>query len=798
MPQVRERIRVVGVDCPTCVLSIAKSLSRIGARIDIDIATGEAVVVYDPIKTSLADVYKAIRDAGYDLEKGSLTLSVELKPEEASAFEKKISSLPGIMSCRFSPASKLVKIVYNPHTTVPPEIVSSVKKLGYSVEEFKKTEAVEAQERSPLIPVASFLLGLLAVSYHTLETFHILPSIPEAVWFAVATVVILLNLDTVGGGLRSLLRLSPTMDSLIALSSLVAYLAGVALMLGQHHSGGGMFEVPAGVLGFVSAGEYLEERIRSRAFSHLYALTASQRGKARVLRNGGIEEVEAEEVKPGEVVEVRAGERILVDGIVVEGWGYVDESTFTGEPTPVLKTADRRDSVLSGSILVSGFLKVRATRVGRDTSLAYIVESVTEAQFHKPRFQKLADRIVGYLTWAVIVLSILTFLYWVTLGGESPSRAALFAASVLAVTCPCPLGIAVPLVVAIATLTATRLGVLIRRGDVFERLLNVDTIMLDKTGTLTVGKPAVEEIVVLEDGSGDFLTYLCSAEHRSEHPLASAVREYCSERSVKLIEPQHYEHFPGLGVKAKVNGVEVVVGSLRLMQAFGIEVPENVAGRASQEALRGATVFFAAVNSRVSALVVVRDKVRPETKRVLNFFKSRSLRVVLATGDSWGMARWFASEHGIDEVHAELRPEDKADLVEELQRQGRHVLFVGDGVNDAVALGKAFVGVAMGGGADISKEAGDAVLTGNNLESLLKLYELSNFTRRKALENLAWAFVYNLTLVPVAAGVLWRPLGIMLRPEFAAAAMMASDITVVLNALSMLRWRSKAGWKTKS
>uniref|UniRef100_A0A7C4BAI8 Heavy metal translocating P-type ATPase n=1 Tax=Thermofilum pendens TaxID=2269 RepID=A0A7C4BAI8_THEPE len=787
LPLARERVRVVGVDCPTCVLAIQKSLSKIGASMDIDISTGEAVVVYDASKISLADVSKAIREAGYDLEKASLTFSVELEPEEAPSFEKKVSRLRGVFTCNFSPASGLARITYNPLTAAPREIIEGVRSLGYLVREVQEVERGAEREKPLWAPLLSFSLGLFAVVYHSLEAFRLAPLLPAPVLPVIATLVILLNLDLIARGLRSLARLAPTMESLVALSSLVAYTAGVAMLLGQQ--GGGMFEVPAGVLGFVSAGKYVEDRMRRRALEHLHALASSQAGKVRVLRNGRLEVVEADEVKPGEVVEVRAGERILVDGVVVEGWGYVDESTFTGEPTPAFKGAERRDVVLSGSVLISGFLKVRATRVGRDTSLAHIVEAVREAQFYKPRFQRLADRVVGYLTWAVVALSAAVFLYWATLGGASINEAALFAASVLAVTCPCPLGIAVPLVVAIATINAARLGVLVRRGDVFERVLAVDTVIFDKTGTLTVGRPAVQEVVVLDSGAEGVLKYVCSAEYRSEHPLAAAVREYCSERGVELVEPESYEHFPGLGVAAKVDGVEVVVGSRRLVEAFVAQVPQEAERKAAGEARRGATVFYVAVGGRVSALVVVRDRVREGAAGVVSFFREKGIRTILATGDSRGAAESISAELGIEEVRAELRPEDKAELVEELQQQGRKVLFVGDGVNDAAAMSKAFVGVAMGSGADISKGAGDAVLTSSNLESLLTLYGLSALVRRKALQNLAWAFTYNLALVPIAAGALWKALGLMLRPELAAAAMMASDISVVVNALSMLRWR---------
>lgn len=792
LTKTREKIRVIGVDCPTCVLAIQKSLHKIGATIDIDVTTGDAVVIYDQDKISLVDINKAIREAGYDLEKGTLVFSVELEPEEAHNFEKKVSRLKGVFSCHYSPASNLAKITYNPLTTNPAEIKELVRVLGYQVGEVEESQLEDKREKPLWIPLASFGLGLTVVTWHSLEAFHLVFPLPPIIYFAVATAVIFLNYDLFVRGLLALIRLSPSMDSLVTLSSLVAYITGIIQLL-LSHEGMGMFEIPAGVLGFVLLGTYIENRVRKRAFNYLYALASAQKGKVRVIRDGNLVEVESDQVKPGEIVEVKAGERILVDGVVVEGWGYVDESTFTGEPAPVLKSAEKRDIVMSGTILVSGYLRVRATRVGKETSLAYIIEAVKEAQFRKPQFQRIADRVVGYLTWAIIAVSIGTFLYWATLGGASYSEAALFAAAVLAVTCPCPLGIAVPLVVAIAIINATRIGIVVRSGDVFERILQVDTVVFDKTGTLTMGKPRVQEVVFLDSAGEEVLRYLCSAENRSEHPLASAVIEYCSEKKVVSLEPEHYEHFPGLGIFAKINGAEVIVGSKRLLEMFNLEVPGQVSERAEKEISQGSTIFYVALNGKVSALVLVRDEVREDALRVVSFLKKKGLTTILATGDSKVVAENLSRELSLDQVYAEMRPEDKGELVEKLQESGKKVLFVGDGINDAVALSRAFVGIAMGGGADISKEAGDAVLAGGNLEPLIALFKLSELVRKKALENLLWAFAYNLTLVPIAAGILWKPLGVMLRPELAAGAMMASDITVVVNAVSMLRWQNKRG-----
>lgn len=786
--EAQEKVRILGVDCPTCVLSIERELSKLGAGLEVDLSSGLAAVKYNPSRASMRDVVRAIRSAGYDVEKQSTVLLVELSEEEVPRFERSVSELRGVIECHYSPLTGLAKVVYNPYAIAESELLEAIRKLGWAVEPAAEgRERIERGAERPWIPLLSFAAGLLAVGYYALEAFGLTPSAGAAFYASLATVVLALNAGLIWRGLRALARLSPTMDSLIALSSIIPYASSLAFATAGLEST--FFEATAGVLGFVAAGKYLEERLRARALEALGELAALRSGRARVVREGGSVEVGIDQLKVGDVVEVRAGERVPVDGVTVEGWGYVDESAFTGEPLPRFKTAERRDPVLAGTLLVKGFLRVSATRVGRDTSLAYIVETVRESQFRKPGFQRVADRIVGYLTWLIIALSAATPLYWVSVGAD-PARAVVHAAAVLAVACPCPLGIAVPLVAAIASIKAARYGILVRGGDVFERILRVDAAIFDKTGTLTAGSPRVHGVHTFNGFSEEQLLRLAgSAESRSEHPLARAVLERCEMKGVKLSEPSSYEHVPGMGVIAEVDGAVVAVGSQKLMEGVGVQLPPEAARVAEMLQETGATVLFTAVDGQLAGLLEVRDEIRESAWEVVAQLKGEGVRTVLATGDSEGAGRWVARELGLDEVRCELGPEDKAMLVDELQRSGSRVLFVGDGVNDAPALSRAFLGVAVGGGADIAGEAGDVVLVGGELRALINLRELGRVVRRKALMSLAWAFVYNASLVPVAMGLLYRPLGLVLRPELAAAAMILSDISVVLNALSLLRWR---------
>ncbi len=782
-----ERVRIVGVDCPACTVAIQRKLAKLGASADVDLATGEALVRFNAQRATLRDIARAVRDAGYDLEKRSLTLLVDIGEEEATRFEASVAKIRGVFECRYSPVTGLARVVYNPYSITEDELIEAIESLGFEVSRASEEAVGTVEEkRAPLVPLISFASGLAAVTLHAAEAFALIPHVHNLLYAALATLVLLLNAKLLARGLRALARLSPTMESLVALSSAIAFAYSALAELGVAE-GATLFEASAGVLGFVSAGKYLEERLKLKALRSVKELAELQRGLARVVRDGSVLEVDVSEIRVGDIVEVKAGELIPVDGVIVEGWGYVDESTFTGEPFPRFKTAERRDPVLAGTHLTSGFLRVIATRVGRDTNLAYVIEAVKEAQFRKPSFQRLADRLVGYLTWAVLALSVSTFAFWL-LAGESVSTAAMFAVAVLAVTCPCPLGIAVPLVTATAAVKAAKLGVLVRGGDVFEKVTDADTVIFDKTGTLTSGLLAVRAVYSFNGYSeAEVLKLAGSAEKRSEHPIARALLKLCAEAGVELVEPESYEHVPGMGVIARVDGRAIAVGSRRLMEQLEIAIPQEASEAAAR--LEGTTLIFVAVDGRLAGLVEIRDTVKEESPLVIEYLRREGIEVVLATGDGRGAAESLARALGIEKVYSELRPEDKADLVEELQRRGRKVVFVGDGINDAVAIGRAFLGVAMGGGADVSKEAGDAVIMSGNLLALAHLRELGKAAKRKAVENLAWAFVYNASLVPIAAGALYRSMGLALRPELAALAMILSDISVVLNAATLLKWK---------
>jgi Cu2+-exporting ATPase/Cu+-exporting ATPase len=784
----KERLRIIGVDCPTCVYAIRRNLSKLRGVVnfEVDISSGDAIVEYRDEETTLRDIYMAIRDAGYDVEKRVINIYLDFAPEEAPRLEEKLVRVRGVLDVNINPVTKTAKITYNAQSTRESEVLSELTRMGIS---YSEPRAVETKRRDYTLyrRLVAFSLGLLAIAIGMSSVAHGLEL--HVALFTTSAIVITLSLDIIKRGFRALVSLRPTMESLISLSSITTFITGTALLAsGLHHSfhTASLFEASAGVLGFVGLGLYLEERLRHRALRYLDQLESSLRGVVRVVRNGGVVEVDISEVSVGDVVEVKAGDSIPVDGVVVEGWGYVDESAFTGEPTPVIKKSENRDPVLAGSKLVSGYLRVRATRVGEDTVLSHMLESAKAAVFYKPSFQRLADRIVGVLTWVVMVIALVAFTAW-WLVTRDPVFSVVFTASVLAVACPCPLGIAIPLAVSIGVIVASKRGVLVRRGDVFERMVKSNVVIFDKTGTLTTGRPRVVNFTAYGDiDHREVLAYTCSVESRSEHVLAQAILEYCRERGIDATDPEYYEHIPGLGVIGRVNGVEVVIGSVKLLEDMGVSVESRVLEAIDKIGESGGTPILVSVNGRVAGVFEIRDELRSNAVEVVEYFKSRRFSVGLASGDVKSSVEYVRWKLKLDFAHASLRPIDKARVVRELQSNGLRVIYVGDGLNDAAALSAAHVGVAMGRAPDLAREAGDAVLLSNDLEGLKALYCISERVVRVAKGNLFWAFIYNAVLIPVAAGALYPFTGLVLRPEMAALAMVLSDISVVLNSSRLL------------
>ncbi|MGC9148850.1 MAG: heavy metal translocating P-type ATPase [Sulfolobales archaeon] len=700
--------------------------------------------------------------------------------------------------------NKFVKVVYNPLEITREEIINLIRSLNYEISEVKEEKIFEDLDRRIILNELNRLRLYVAISlplsivlaiYYMLGYLGFDPPFWGSSLFRdlfigipLSTIVLFIgSIKFLRPAIRSFVNLSPGMDALVILGTYSTYIFSLASTLGLVY-GESFYEAGAVVMSFVLLGRYLETRLKLRTGEAVRKLAELQSKSAKVLRNGSEQNVSIDEVKVGDIVVVRSGERIPVDGVIDEGWGFIDESIMTGESIPQRKSAG--DPVFAGTMLVKGFLRIYTTRVGRDTVLSQIIRLVRIAQSSKPEIQRIIDKIAGIFTWIVIVVALSTFIYWFIVARVSLDLAVLFMASVLVVACPCALGLATPVALVVGFGKAAETGILIRNTEVIDKISKIDVVIFDKTGTLTIGRPRVVLIRSFVEGVGEkeILGLAAVCEKRSEHPIALAIVEEAERRGLAIRDPDNFENIPGQGVLAWVGENFLAVGNERLMRNIEASLSEDIIKIAEELMRQGLTVVYVAVNKRVVGLLAVGDTPRPEAREVIKYLLSRGRRIIMLTGDKEDTARAVAFKLGINEVFAEVSPEDKAEIIEKIRGEGFVVAMIGDGINDAVSLSKADLGIAMGGGADITREAGDAVLMRNNLFGIIDLFELINSIRRKIYQNILWAFIYNITLIPLAAGVFYGS-GIYLRPELAGFAMAMSSISVTLSSYTLKRWK---------
>jgi len=547
------------------------------------------------------------------------------------------------------------------------------------------------------------------------------------------------------------------------------------------------FEAAAVITALVLLGQVLELRARSQTNAAIKLLLGLAPKTARIVREDGTEEdIPLEQVKPGDILRVRPGEKIPVDGEVIEGESNVDESMVTGEPLPVVKTAGER--LIGATVNGTGGLLMRAERVGADTLLAQIVKMVADAQRSRAPIQKLVDIVAGYFVPAVVVIAIITFIIWAVWGPEPAiAFAVINAVAVLIIACPCALGLATPMSIMVGTGKGAMMGVLIKNAEALEIMEKVDTLVVDKTGTLTEGKPKLVAVLATEGfAEKDILRLAASLERASEHPLAEAIVQGAEERGVELTSAENFQSVTGKGVTGVVDGHQVALGNLKLLQSLGIDAGD-LPQQADRQRTEGQTVMLLAIDGKAAGLIGVADPIKETTPEAIRDLHAEGIRVVMLTGDSRKTAEAVAARLNIDQVQAEVLPEQKAEVVKKLQAEGRIVAMAGDGINDAPALAQAHVGVAMGTGTDVAMESAGVTLVKGDLRGIVRARRLSRATMRNIRQNLFFAFIYNALGVPIAAGVLYPIFGILLSPIIAAAAMSFSSVSVITNALRLRR-----------
>jgi len=593
-------------------------------------------------------------------------------------------------------------------------------------------------------------------------------------------------------GMYDALRMkSSNMDILIAIGTSAAYFYSAIYVIWPSliPYGGLYFDSSSGVITLILIGKLLEERVRGKAGESIEKLLSLEPETAHLLSEDGKErEVNVVEVKPGDILIVKPGEKIPVDAVVMEGDSSVDEKMFTGEGIPVEKT--QGSPVIAGTINGNGYLKIKAMRVGSDTTLSKIIKIVDEAQASKGPIERLVDRVSTYFVPVVVSVAILTFIFWTFVERRSESVGLIAAVAVLVVACPCALGLATPAAVVTGAGKGAENGILIKGGEYLEAMQKIDTVVFDKTGTITEGRPVVTEVISLSGfKESDLLRLAAIAERNSEHPLSKAIITYAQGLGLKVTdEPEAFKYETGEGVVVSYRGYEIAVGSERMMSRLKIDIDQTVENILISLRKKGKTTVMIAINKRIEGIVAMQDPLKQGVREAVQRLKDMGFRTIMLTGDNELAAAQIAKEAGIDEFRAGLTPEQKLDEIRRLQKEGRVVAMVGDGINDSPALAQADVGIAMGSGSDVAIETAAMILMRNRITDLVAGIQLSRKTMAKVRQNLAWAFGYNIVLIPIAAGALYGIFGIMLNPIYAGAAMALSSVSVMSNSLLLRRF----------
>ena len=829
-PTRRLVLPVEGMTCAACVSHVEHALESVPGvdRVSVNLGSEKATLELQRAEVSLETLRQAVQEVGYRVPTARATLNIGGMTCAAcvSHVEGGLRSVLGVVDAGVNLAAEKATVEYVPGLAGMPELRRGVQDAGYRVEgdtldiadtleRLAKTREARAFRNRAVLAIGGGVLLLLG-------TFEALPWVPlmmSLAWYpfllwALATPVqFWAGWSFYTSGLGALRHRTANMHTLIALGTSVAYGYSVAVVLlntlaPRVLSGLGMapavyFDTAALIIGLVLLGRFLEARARGQTSEAIRRLMGLQPDTARALRDGQEVDLPVDEVVTGDILVVRPGDRIPVDGEVTEGYSTVDESMLTGESMPVDKQPGHR--VYGATLNRTGAFRFRATEVGPDTALAQIIRLVEEAQGSKAPIQRLADRVAAYFVPSVAVVGLAAFLFWLMLGpAPALTYAILSLVAVLIIACPCALGLATPTAIIVGTGKGAERGVLIRSAQALEVAHRVDTVALDKTGTLTSGQPVVTDVVVrpgqdliTED---EALRLAASAERGSEHPLGEALVREAQVRGLEMAEPVDFQAIPGRGVAARVNGRVVQVGNRSLLEGAGegLDGLTEISGELSEG---GKTPMFLAVDGSVMAVIAVADTLRPNARESVSQLRGMGLEVVMVTGDNARTANAIAGQLGVNRVEAEALPQDKAALVQRLQSEGKVVAMVGDGINDAPSLVQADVGMAMGTGADVAMESADITLMRGDVSSVIAAISLSRQTMRTVKQNLFWAFFYNVLLIPVAAGVLFPvfqaiggvPVGLefffgeqgFLNPVLAALAMAFSSITVVSNSLRL-------------
>ncbi|MBV5133979.1 heavy metal translocating P-type ATPase [Staphylococcus epidermidis] len=812
-------LNIEGMTCASCAQTVEKATKKLQGvtESNVNLATEKLNINFDDSAVSIQDIQAAVDKAGYkaitDTEKKTFAITGMTCASCAQTIEKATRKLDGVLEANVNLATEKMNIQYDASAVSVSDIMDAVSNAGYEArEDIESAESVDEDREKKQRAIKNlwkrfWISAVFSVPLLYIAMGHLLgaplPSVIDPAFnpaaFAIIQLVltlpvVIVNRSIYAVGYKTLFRGHPNMDSLIAIGTGAAFLYGIfatiMILWGEVSFANDLyFETAAVILALITLGKYLETLTKGKTSDAIKKLMGLAPKTAIVVRDGKEVEISIDEVVVGDTLIVKPGEKMPVDGLVLEGMTSVDESMLTGESIPVEKTAG--DNIIGASINKNGTIQYKATKVGKDTALSQIIKLVEDAQGSKAPIAKVADIISGYFVPIVIGLAILSGLAWY-FGGQTGLFALTIFISVLVIACPCALGLATPTALMIGTGKGAENGVLIKSGVALETTHKLQTIVFDKTGTITEGKPKVTDIVVANGvKENELLALAASAEKGSEHPLGEAIVKGAEDRELTFMKTRSFSAIPGHGIEVTIDDKNLLLGNRKLMDDRNISL-DSLENSSNQLASQGKTPMYIAMNGKIAGIIAVADTVKENSLKAIQKLHDMGIEVAMITGDNKRTAEAIAKQVGIDRVLSEVLPEDKASEVKKLQDEGRKVAMVGDGINDAPALAQADVGIAIGSGTDVAMESADIVLMRSDLMDVPTAVQLSKSTIKNIKQNLFWAFAYNTAGIPVAMGILFLLGGPLLSPIFAAAAMSFSSVSVLLNALRLKRFKPSA------